>query len=288
MSDSETDSPSAPDISWPLGRPEKQQNGGPPPTLPILPAVAAPATAEGSRALDSISSRAFCLGVTFGVISIFTIELAYLEMAVWRATCFIAILSLFHFLEFYATARYNPSDAKLSSFLLSANGSAYNIAHASALIEFATRKWLQSSYRPSWIELPFRLPTLLPTVPSYLPLLLGFTLVAIGQVVRTAAMAEAGKNFNHIVQSRKRDGHILVKNGIYRILRHPSYFGFFWWGIGTQILLGNHVCFLAYTLILWKFFAARIDKEERFLVKFFGQDYVGYRDCTPVLIPFIS
>jgi protein-S-isoprenylcysteine O-methyltransferase len=219
--------------------------------------------------------------------TIMTIELAYLQMSVWRATCFVATLSIFHYLEFYATARYNPSDAKLSSFLLSSNGSAYNIAHTSALIEFAVRKWLQSSQRPSWLGESSRLPAFLPTVPPTFFLLLGFFLVAVGQSVRTAAMAEAGKSFNHIVQSRKKDDHVLVQSGIYRILRHPSYFGFFWWGLGTQIFLGNQVCFLAYALILWRFFATRIAKEEKFLVKFFGQDYVRYRERTPVLIPFI-
>jgi protein-S-isoprenylcysteine O-methyltransferase len=287
MSDSEDDSLHAPDITWPLDRPENQKNDGAPLALPALPSFDPSFMVGGSKALSGISSRAFCLGVTFGVMTIMTIELAYLQMSIWRATCFAATLSIFHYLEFYATARYNPSDAKLSSFLLSSNGSAYNIAHTSALIEFAVRKWLQSSQRPAWLGASFRLPAFLPTVPPTFFLLLGFFLVAVGQGVRTAAMAEAGKSFNHIVQSRKKDDHVLVQSGIYRIMRHPSYFGFFWWGLGTQIFLGNQVCFLAYALILWRFFATRIAKEEKFLVKFFGQDYVRYRERTPVLIPFI-
>jgi protein-S-isoprenylcysteine O-methyltransferase len=291
MSDSDNDSSThALDISWPLERPSHQQNGIPPP--PPVPPTPPPTfdpnfTASGSKSLSGISSCAFFLGVTFGALSLVTIQLAYLGTPLWKATCFITILSVFHHLEFYATARYNPADAKLSSFLLSANGSAYNVAHASALVEFAVRCWLRSGYRPTWLGLPFRVPMLLPTVPPGLALLLGFVMVAAGQGVRTASMAEAGKSFNHIVQSRKRDDHVLVKSGVYRVLRHPSYFGFFWWGLGTQILLGNHVCFLAYAAILWKFFATRIVKEEKFLVQFFGQDYVRYRERTPVLIPFI-
>ena len=287
MSDSHDESPHAPDISWPLEHPEDQQNGRTPLTTPVLPCLDPSLMVGGSRGLSGISSRAFFLGVTFGAMSVMTLELAYFEICMWRATCFVATLSMFHYLEFYSTARYNPSDAKLSSFLLSSNGSAYNIAHTSALIEFSMRKWLQSSQRSPWLKVPFRLATVLPTVPPISSLLLGFILVAVGQGVRTAAMAEAGTSFNHIVQSRKKDDHILVKSGIYRILRHPSYFGFFWWGLGTQILLGNHLCFFAYTVILWRFFAARIVKEEQFLVKFFGQDYVRYRKRTPVLIPFI-
>jgi protein-S-isoprenylcysteine O-methyltransferase len=289
MSDSDSDSAQAPEISWPLERPEHQQNGGGPPLVqPIPPSFDPRFMAGGSKSLSGISSRAFFLGLTFGVMGVMTIQLAYLGMPIWKATCFVTILSMFHHLEFYATARYNPADAKLSSFLLSSNGSAYNLAHASALIEFSLRSWwLRSGYRPLWMEVPFRIPALLPTVPTDLSLLLGFALVVVGQAVRTAAMAEAGKSFNHIVQSRKKDDHVLIKSGVYRVLRHPSYFGFFWWGLGTQVLLGNHVCFLSYAAILWKFFATRIVKEERFLVQFFGQDYVRYRERTPVLIPFI-
>lgn len=288
MSDTDNDSPHVTDTtcSWPVEALDEQRNG-----RPIPPPAAAPPSLDprfmvgGSKALTGISSRAFCLGVTFGAMSILTIELAYLDMFSWRATCFVATLSMFHYLEFYATARYNPSDAKLSSFLLSSNGSAYNIAHASALIEFAMRNWLPISQGISRLDLPFPLPTAFPA--SRFPLL-GFVFVAVGQAVRTTAMAEAGKSFNHLVQSRKREDHILVQSGVYRFLRHPSYFGFFWWALGTQMLLGNHICLLAYALVLWRFFAARISKEEQFLVKFFGQEYVEYRNRTAVLIPFIS
>lgn len=284
MADTDNDFHHGADISWPLERPDGQQNGQ------SLSSLLSPTSLDpsfmvgGSRALNGISSRSFYLGVTFGVMSIITVELAYLKMFFWRATCFVAILSMFHYLEFYATARYNPADAKLSSFLLSSNGSAYRIAHTAALIEFGIRNWLLYTQRTSWLEMPSQLPI---AFPSYFLPLLAFALVAAGQGVRTAAMAEAGTSFNHLVQSRKKIDHVLVQSGVYRILRHPSYFGFFWWALGTQVLLGNHICFLAYAAVLWKFFAARIAKEEQFLVKFFGQEYVRYRDRTPVLIPFI-
>lgn len=85
--------------------------------------------------------------------------------------------------------------------------------------------------------------------------------MAIGQVVRSLAMAQAGSNFNHTVQVERREGHTLVTHGVYAVLRHPSYFGFFWWGIGTQLMLGNVVSLLGYAVVLWKFFSHRIDRE---------------------------
>ena len=74
-------------------------------------------------------------------------------------------------------------------------------------------------------------------------------------------MGTAGSNFNHIVQSEKKSDHVLVTEGVYAYLRHPSYFGFFWWGIGTQIVLGNVFCLVGYTVVLWRFFRRRIESK---------------------------
>lgn len=100
-------------------------------------------------------------------------------------------------------------------------------------------------------------------------------------------MSQAGSNFNHTVQQQRKSGHELVTQGLYGVLRHPSYFGFWWWGLGTQMVLGNAICFVGYAVVLWRFFSGRIEKEEELLVRFFGEKYVEYRERTTVGIPFI-
>ena len=256
-----TGSAIGPSFSGPIDLPESSQNGGPhlaPSQYRTPDAVYLPG---GKKSLSGISIRAFSLGIALGVASIATALLAYFEIALWRAPFFIATLALFHYLEFDSTARFNPSDAKVSSFLLSANGSAYNIAHTSALTELLVRHWLYSDFKPNCLRLPLEIPALLPSVSSAVPVSVGIAVLIIGQYVRTAAMAEAGKNFNHIVQSTKKDDHVLVTSGVYAFSRHPSYFGFFWWGLGTQLALGNPICFAMYAVVLWKFFASRIQSK---------------------------
>ncbi|KAI9675407.1 MAG: hypothetical protein M1817_001311 [Caeruleum heppii] len=228
-----------------------------------------------SSSLSSISLRAFILGQTFAASLICTLYLAFQENRLWRASSFLTALSLFHFLEFWVTARFNPRRATVSSFLLSTNGSAYNIAHTTALIEcIFTRTLLRDR-----AQLP---PSLRHSV-----LFVGLAMVTVGQLTRSMAMAQAGTNFNHTVQTTRRREHELVTKGIYAYLRHPSYFGFFWWGLGTQVLMGNVICFLAYMAVLWLFFSKRIRKEEQLLISFFGKEYEEYRRRTPVGIPFI-
>jgi protein-S-isoprenylcysteine O-methyltransferase len=72
-----------------------------------------------------------------------------------------------------------------------------------------------------------------------------------------------------------------------RYLRHPSYFGWFYWSVGTQLALCNPVCTLAYAYAAWTFFRGRIPYEESLLVDFYGAEYVQYAQRTPIGIPGI-
>jgi protein-S-isoprenylcysteine O-methyltransferase len=228
------------------------------------------------RSLAGIALRAFLLGGAFFASTIFTLYLSIQRASpLWRLPFFLSSLSLFHFLEFYTTAFANPTNAEASSFLLSSNGWAYNIAHTAAFTECL----LLYTYGPQ---------NYLPQSVHLLVLFVGLTLVIIGQIIRTTAIIQAGPSFSHLVAQRKKETHVLITKGIYSIFRHPSYFGFFWWGIGTQLVLGNVFCLLGYSLVLWKFFSARIEGEENHLVRFFKKDYEDYRARTPVGIPYIK
>lgn len=225
------------------------------------------------KSLSGIAIRSFLLGFVLATSIYAAILLAWLGYRIWRASLFLAALALFHFLEFYITAQYNTQFANISAFLLSRNGRAYNIAHTAAMTECI----FTSLFLPSWQA----------KVASTPLLLTGLCMLLIGQSTRTMAMVQAGTNFNHTVQTRKAEGHQLVTSGIYHYLRHPSYFGFFWWGLGTQVVCGNTICLLGYAVVLWKFFRMRTAKEEEFLVEFFGEEYQVYKKRTPVGIPFI-
>jgi hypothetical protein len=51
---------------------------------------------------------------------------------------------------------------------------------------------------------------------------------------------------------------ILWNDENFSCLRHPSYFGWFWWAISIPILLANPLSFVAYCYAAWSFFADRI------------------------------
>ncbi|KAI1929101.1 farnesyl cysteine-carboxyl methyltransferase [Ophidiomyces ophidiicola] len=262
----------------------------------------------GEKSLSGISIRSFLLGQAAGICTILTF-LLYASSKLWRIPFFIASLAVFHFLEYYITARYNTTFATITAFLLSQNGAAYNIAHSSAIVE----SLLAHLFLPTWY---FEWTAAMFGGRKY-QVMLGLGLMVVGQVVRSLAMAQAGVSFTHTIQHQRRDEHQLIKNGIYSIFRHPSYFGFFWWGLGTQLVLGNAVCFVGYAVVLWEFFSTRIQskygvhisdfgpdpivfgafitttnliqpEEEQLLIGFFGKEYDDYRSKTWVGIPGIS
>ncbi|KIW02043.1 uncharacterized protein PV09_06545 [Verruconis gallopava] len=300
-SDSSSTSNDSPAISWPLERP----NDGDAPFNPRIEdelrkrplhikdnlmsnqesAVANLTVAMTDllpgrkRAQSGIALRSWCLGQIFSLSFFFACYAFYSGSRLWRPPFFMMCLSLFHFLEFWTHAMFNLPNATISAFLLFDNGWPYMLAHTSAMIETI----ITSIYFPEWQQ-----KCSLTWQGFPLGTWAGLMLVFVGQTVRSMAIAKAGTNFNHQVQHKKRDTHELVTDGIYGILRHPSYFGFFWWAVGSQIALGNSVCLCVYIVVLWRFFNRRIHNEERHLIVFFGKDYIFYRTYTKIGIPFIS
>lgn len=139
-------------------------------------------------------------------------------------------------------AEYSGRVTVLAAFLLN-NGRHYHVAHAFALCEFL----LTARYYPARLaqaKAAFALP--------------GFLLVLAGQALRSSAMATAAASFTHLIATSKRQEHVLVTWGVYSYFRHPSYVAFFYWALGTQLVLGNPLAFAGFALVMWKYFEARI------------------------------
>lgn len=100
-------------------------------------------------------------------------------------------------------------------------------------------------------------------------------------------MIHASSNFSHIVADKKRNDHRLVTTGVYAYTRHPSYVGFFYWAIGTQVVLGNKLALIGFVAALWTFFSKRVKAEEVYLEEFFGNEYREYKSRVGSGLPFI-
>ncbi|KAJ8679604.1 hypothetical protein QAD02_015391 [Eretmocerus hayati] len=214
-----------------------------------------------------VSVRAFFLGYTFG-----SGILIYVLMAEsWRTFgIYAAVLSTFHLTEYLAIAFTNPAVLSVDSFVLN-HSTAYTLAAVSSWVEFLIERFFFPQMKESLV------------VP-----LIGIAFCVLGDLLRKAAILTAKRNFNHIVQDEKASDHELVTHGVYSICRHPSYVGWFYWSVGTQLILQNPVCLILYTIVSWKFFHERIFIEEISLLRFFGTSYMKYQDRVGTGLPFIS
>lgn len=179
-------------------------------------------------------------------------------------------LAFFHWSEYFTTACYNPKTLSIHSYLLD-HSTEYHIAAVGSLCEFAIEWYFFPEYKqPNFISV------------------IGAIIVIGGEFLRKLAMITAATNFNHYVQYTKAEGHQLVTDGIYSWFRHPSYVGWFYWSLGTQLMICNPICLVGYVFVSWRFFKNRICEEEITLLHFFGEEYATYQENVPTGLPFIS
>ena len=179
------------------------------------------------------------------------------------------VITGYHIAEYLLARHYHPKSTDSSSFLITKE---YLLAFGFGFSEFIIGRYFWASKSDS----------------SSIIIWTGFIMIIVGLYIRFDAIITAGKSFTHLVQYSKKKNHVLITHGIYRYIRHPGYFGFFVFAVGTQLLLKNFFSVILFIAVLWYFFYDRIKSEEEALVRFFGDDYIQYRKRTPTWIPFIK
>ncbi|RLN89453.1 hypothetical protein BBJ28_00019902 [Nothophytophthora sp. Chile5] len=240
---------------------------------------------RSDRGLGKVALAAFGLGIfmavhaalllyaTFVALDGVSLDDATLNVTRWRCVeqwgFYALALGFFHLAEFMLTAAYRPETVSYESFLLN-HSHEYHLAVLLGCVEF----WLEVYFVPGWKLHPLVRPV-------------GLGLVCLGQFFRVAAMSTAASNFSHRIEYLKRKEHQLVTHGVYHFVRHPSYLGWFWWIVGSQVLLANPVCAIGYSFVAWTFFRDRIPYEEHLLLGFFPNEYPAYKARTISGIPFV-
>ena len=104
---------------------------------------------------------------------------------------------------------------------------------------------------------------------------LGLSLIVIGFALRRCAMCSLGEKFS--LELNEQSG--IVKKGVYKYVRHPSYIG------SIIIIAGLSLLWLplAVTYLAFAFFLARAINEEQILGK--NPDYKEYKKTTGMFLP---
>ncbi|XP_010928679.2 probable protein-S-isoprenylcysteine O-methyltransferase isoform X1 [Elaeis guineensis] len=189
--------------------------------------------------------------------------------AIRQLSQFFAALVFFHASEYaLAIAIHGRSDVSVSSLLISKQ---YIVAMSCALLEYVIEIFLFPELKEyMWISN------------------FGLVMVIVGELIRKGAVLTARHAFTHTIRTYHEDNHELITHGIYRFIRHPGYCGFFIWATGTQVMLCNPICIVAFAVVTWRFFSTRIQYEEFFLRQFFGSQYDEYAEQVPSGLPFVK
>lgn len=113
----------------------------------------------------------------------------------------------------------------------------------------------------------------------------GLFIIVLGMALRFFSIWSLGRFFT--VDVTIRDNHEIKKDGLYKIIRHPSYTGSLLSFIGFGISLNNWLSLVAVIFFIMIAFLYRIMIEEKALVEHFGNGYLDYKKNTYRLIPWI-
>jgi protein-S-isoprenylcysteine O-methyltransferase Ste14 len=115
--------------------------------------------------------------------------------------------------------------------------------------------------------------------------IIGFLLFIIGLILQGVAEATLGKYYLPSIGTV--EGQKIIKNGIYKYIRHPGYLGeiiiFFGLGFVTYSLLGILGAFIVSLMV----YAGEVIPEEKYMLEKFGKEYEEYMKETFRFIPYI-
>ncbi|GEC15304.1 protein-S-isoprenylcysteine O-methyltransferase [Nitrobacter winogradskyi] len=119
--------------------------------------------------------------------------------------------------------------------------------------------------------------------PGYGLIVLGSLLFAFSLWLFRRSHKDLGRQWSASLEVR--EGHRVVRTGVYRLIRHPMYASFWLWAIAQAFLLPNVVAALSGVAAVALLFFARVRFEEQMMIETFGEDYRRYMQQTHRIIP---
>lgn len=116
--------------------------------------------------------------------------------------------------------------------------------------------------------------------------ILGLMTVAVGISISVAARISLDVNWTHAVDYQIKKNHELITHGIYKFIRHPIYAGLIFAYTGFEIILQSYsfvLIFIILTIIAY----LQGKREEKILLKHFGEKYKNYMKKTKMFFPYI-
>lgn len=115
--------------------------------------------------------------------------------------------------------------------------------------------------------------------------IIGIGLILVGLVFRWISIFQLKKAFTVDVAIGAEQK--LKTDGLYKLVRHPSYFGLLLIMTGFSICMHNFISILVIVIPILLVINYRIQVEEKVLIDTFGNEYKVYQASTKRLIPWL-
>lgn len=115
--------------------------------------------------------------------------------------------------------------------------------------------------------------------------LVGLLLVFAGLAIRWTAIITLGRFFTPTVTIHS--DHRVIRTGLYRRIRHPSYTGLLLAFLGVALAFSNWLSLIVIFVPITAAILYRIHVEESAMIEGLGQEYTDYRKSSKRLIPGI-
>lgn len=112
----------------------------------------------------------------------------------------------------------------------------------------------------------------------------GIVLIFIGGILRILARQELDRFFTFKVVIQ--EGHLLIKRGPFKYIRHPTYLANIFIMLGLAIALQTTFGIIAVVVFFIPAVIYRIGAEEKLMYDEFGKEYLDYMGKTKKLIPY--
>jgi len=119
-------------------------------------------------------------------------------------------------------------------------------------------------------------------IPSWIGWI-GAILFGIAILLLWKSHKDLGKNWS--VSFSIKNGQKVIKNGIYKHIRHPLYAAHFIWAIAQILMLNNWIAGYSFLIVFLPHYLYRVRIEEKMMIDEFGEEYISYMRTTGRLLP---
>ena len=116
--------------------------------------------------------------------------------------------------------------------------------------------------------------------------LLGYGLVTLGFLIALISLKKLGSNWSGMTDFRIKKNQVLVKDGIYALVRHPIYLAVQLEILGYELVVNSWLVVPVMLVVFW-YIGRHVGKEHSLLEKKFGAEFRKYRSRVSRLLPWI-